>query len=239
MGAGASSSQQRRGGHIGRRTGSGRAGLGSRAASGCRPWLGGSAYFGVRPRMARPGGGTGFDVGQGTAVLVRTPERHTLLFDGGPAGCDLAGQLRELGVRKIDLVVISHPHADHFAGLLEALDGLEVDAFVDQVQVVSGGGSVSPAGAPASAGVPVGGGSSAVLESAAAAWWGKGTSGEALDYLELRRELAEDGCRYVLAGTGYSVTVDDVAVRFYARAGPLVLAEETIPGRQRVGSLRG
>jgi competence protein ComEC len=179
------------------------------------------------------------DVGQGNAVLVRTPERHTLLFDGGPAGCDLAGQLRELGVRKIDLVVISHPHADHFAGLLEALDGLKVDAFVDQVQVVSEGSSVSAAGAPVSAEAPAGGGSSTALEPAAAAWWGDGTPGEALDYLELRRALAEDGCRYVLAGTGYSVTVDDVAVRFYARAGPLVLAEGADPWAAEGGEPSG
>ena len=74
------------------------------------------------------------DVGQGNAVLVRTPEHHALLFDGGPAGCDLAGQLRALGVRRLDLVVISHPHADHFAGLLEALDSLEVGTFVDQTR---------------------------------------------------------------------------------------------------------
>ncbi|MBN1630346.1 MAG: ComEC/Rec2 family competence protein, partial [Thermoleophilia bacterium] len=51
------------------------------------------------------------DIGQGNAVLVRTPQHHTLLFDGGPDGCDLAGQLRGLGVRTIDVVVISHPHA--------------------------------------------------------------------------------------------------------------------------------
>ena len=63
------------------------------------------------------------DVGQGSAVLVRTPEHHALLFDGGPAGCGLADQLRSLGVRKLDVVVVSHPHADHFAGLLESHGG--------------------------------------------------------------------------------------------------------------------
>ena len=75
------------------------------------------------------------DVGQGSAVLVRTPGRHALLFDGGPEGCGLARQLHALGVRKLDLVVISHPHSDHFAGLLESLAGLEVAAVVDNVQV--------------------------------------------------------------------------------------------------------
>ena len=77
------------------------------------------------------------DVGQGNAILVRTPQHHALLFDGGPEGCDLAGQLRSLGVRRLDLVVISHPHADHFAGLLEALPELEVGTLVDNVQVTA------------------------------------------------------------------------------------------------------
>ena len=77
------------------------------------------------------------DVGQGSAVLVRTPERHALLFDGGPRDCDLAGQLRSLGVQKLDVVVISHPHADHFAGLLQSLDAIEIATLVDHVQVTA------------------------------------------------------------------------------------------------------
>jgi beta-lactamase superfamily II metal-dependent hydrolase len=78
------------------------------------------------------------DIGQGNAVLIRTPDRHAMLFDGGPAGCDLAKQLHDLGVRSLDAVVISHPHADHFAGLLEAVDELQVGTLIDQVQVVPG-----------------------------------------------------------------------------------------------------
>lgn len=152
------------------------------------------------------------DVGQGNAVLVRTPEHHAMLFDGGPAGCDLAGQLRGLGVRKLDLVVISHPHADHFSGLLESLDGLEVTALVDQVQVVSSTGAEARAGPTALGGED---------------------GGEATDYLELRRDLADDGCRYVLAATGYSVRVDGVAVRFFAPARPLTLVDGADPWASR------
>jgi competence protein ComEC len=138
------------------------------------------------------------DVGQGNAVLVRTPEGHALLFDGGPEGCGLEGQLRSLGVKELDLVVISHPHADHFAGLLEALEGVEVETLIDQVQAVSGG---------AGAGTAAEG------------------SEEAASYLRLRAELAEDGCRYLLARSGDSVSLGQVAVRFYAPAKPLVMAD--------------
>jgi competence protein ComEC len=155
------------------------------------------------------------DVGQGNAVLVRTPEHHAVLFDGGPAGCDLAGQLRELGVRKLDLVVISHPHADHFAGLLEALDDLEVKALIDQVQVAAMSGTTRAGPAASDDGT------------------------EAAEYLEFRRVLAEDGCRYVSAGTGRTVTVDGTAVRLCAPREPLVLVEGVDPWAENGGEPSG
>ncbi len=156
------------------------------------------------------------DVGQGNAVLVRTPGHHALLFDGGPAGCDLAGQLRALGVRKLDLALVSHPHADHFAGLLESLDALEVEVVVDQVQVVSGAEWASTARAGPTA--------SNVLAQAVSE-----DAGEAADYLELRHRLAEDGCRYVLATPDHTVTVDGVVVRLFASLKPLVLVDGPEP----------
>ncbi|HKN78358.1 MAG TPA: DNA internalization-related competence protein ComEC/Rec2 [Lysobacter sp.] len=63
------------------------------------------------------------DVGQGLAVLVRTAS-HAMLFDTGPAmhtGYD-AGEravvpaLRALGVRALDLVIVSHADSDHAGG---------------------------------------------------------------------------------------------------------------------------
>lgn len=63
-----------------------------------------------------------FDVGQGLAVLVRTAN-HQLIYDAGPAmGETDAGasvvvpSLLALGVRRLDLLVISHAHLDHFGG---------------------------------------------------------------------------------------------------------------------------
>ena len=72
----------------------------------------------------------------------------TALVDGGPKGCRLGSQLRALGVRRLDLVVISHPHTDHFAGLLEALGQVEVGTVVDQVRLQEGlgGGTRAPPG---------------------------------------------------------------------------------------------
>ncbi|WP_028694929.1 DNA internalization-related competence protein ComEC/Rec2 [Pseudomonas cremoricolorata] len=76
------------------------------------------------------------DVGQGLAVLVRT-RHHTLLYDAGPAfgEVDLGEQvvlptLRKLGVDRLDLLLISHAHADHAGGALAVRRGLPVARVV-------------------------------------------------------------------------------------------------------------
>ena len=68
------------------------------------------------------------DVGQGDAYLVELGGA-TLLIDGGP---DPARLMEQLGAslppwrRRIDVVVLTHAHLDHGAGLLAALDRYEV-----------------------------------------------------------------------------------------------------------------
>lgn len=73
------------------------------------------------------------DVGQGLAVVVHT-QRHTLLFDTGPAlGPEFdAGRaailpyLRHADVRRLDTLIISHWHADHSGGLATVLQEMPV-----------------------------------------------------------------------------------------------------------------
>jgi competence protein ComEC len=183
------------------------------------------------------------DVGQGNAVLVRTPAHHTLLFDGGPAGCNLAGQLHALGISGLDLVVISHPHADHFAGLLEALSGVKVKALIDQVEVIHDGRQIS-GGAPVGKGNVAGSASSGDAASQAARdsayWGGEGQSStEAGEYLKLRHELAAEGCRYQFAQTGGSVSIDGLVLRFFAPIRPLVLLDGADPWAERGGQPSG
>ena len=72
---------------------------------------------------------TVLDIGQGDAILVETPTGATMLVDGGP---DPELTLRRLGAnlpffaRRIDVMVVSHPHQDHVAGLVEVLDRFRV-----------------------------------------------------------------------------------------------------------------
>lgn len=57
------------------------------------------------------------DVGQGDAILVVAGVDRYVLIDGGPDPVRLFDRLRRYGVRQLDLVVVSHVHADHLAGL--------------------------------------------------------------------------------------------------------------------------
>ena len=73
------------------------------------------------------------DIGQGDAILVETPSGATVLVDGGP---DPELTLRRLGAnlpffdRRVDLMVLSHPHQDHVAGLVEVLDRFSVGGLL-------------------------------------------------------------------------------------------------------------
>lgn len=72
---------------------------------------------------------TFLDVGQGDAVLIQTPAGQTVLVDAGAA--DPVTKLRALGVEQIDLLVASHPHADHIGGMDEILESFPVRAYLD------------------------------------------------------------------------------------------------------------
>jgi beta-lactamase superfamily II metal-dependent hydrolase len=56
------------------------------------------------------------DVGQGDAILVRSAEGKTALIDAGPSR-DVVTLLKGRGVTSIDMVAVSHHHADHYGGM--------------------------------------------------------------------------------------------------------------------------
>ena len=76
---------------------------------------------------------TFLDVGQGDAIFIDAPSGRQVLIDGGAID---GGVLRELsGVlpwydRTIDVVIPTHPDADHIAGLIGVLARYEVEHIV-------------------------------------------------------------------------------------------------------------
>jgi competence protein ComEC len=97
------------------------------------------------PPLARPAPG-GFevlaaDIGQGTAVLVRT-QNHLLVYDTGPQySLDNDAGLRVLlpllgarGERRIDLLVLSHRDGDHVGGAASLLAGRPVAALQSSLE---------------------------------------------------------------------------------------------------------
>jgi competence protein ComEC len=75
------------------------------------------------------------DVGQGDMALITTPGGKTVLVDGGPDPLEAARLVaKELPFwrRHIDLVVLTHPHEDHVAGLTEVLSRYDVGRILER-----------------------------------------------------------------------------------------------------------
>ena len=87
------------------------------------------------------------DVGQGLASIVRT-HQHVLVFDAGPswsAGSDAGARivtpaLQRDGIRRVDRLVVSHPHDDHAGGVRGLMRSIAIDDVL---------GDPGVAGAPA------------------------------------------------------------------------------------------
>ena len=57
------------------------------------------------------------DVGQGDAILISGGEGRFALVDGGPDPALLVSRLSDYGIDRLELVVLTHVHADHATGL--------------------------------------------------------------------------------------------------------------------------
>jgi hypothetical protein len=82
------------------------------------------------------------DVEQGDSVFLRLPDGGTMLVDAGMRSRRLdfgervvVPYLRHHNVKRLDVVVASHPHADHIGGLVHMLEQVEVGHYVDSGQL--------------------------------------------------------------------------------------------------------
>jgi len=72
------------------------------------------------------------DVGQGDSIYVRTMYNYDILIDGGPDNKVLSelGEVMPFWDRKIDLVILSHPHADHITGLIDVASRYQIGEII-------------------------------------------------------------------------------------------------------------
>jgi competence protein ComEC len=80
---------------------------------------------------------TVLDVGQGDAIVIRLPGGRTMVIDAGPRIRDydageriVAPYLRRLGISRIDLLVLTHPHNDHVGGAGALCRNFEVGSII-------------------------------------------------------------------------------------------------------------
>ncbi|CAM3889122.1 S-layer homology domain-containing protein [Aeromicrobium ponti] len=73
------------------------------------------------------------DVGQGDSIYIKTPNGKNILVDGGKqlSNLKVPTYLMEAGVSSIDLLVATHPDADHIGGLVQVLKTLPVKQVLD------------------------------------------------------------------------------------------------------------
>lgn len=92
----------------------------------------GAAVVTLRPASWPPPGwvAVACDVGQGDALVVASGPASAVVIDTGPDPGPVDRCLDRLGVTRVDLLVLSHFHADHVDGLGGVLDGREVTRAV-------------------------------------------------------------------------------------------------------------
>ncbi len=72
------------------------------------------------------------DVGQGDAILIEIDDYHILIDAGDNAyGDDVVAYLNSIGVDDIEILIGTHPDADHIGGLDDVINSFDVELIID------------------------------------------------------------------------------------------------------------
>ncbi len=68
------------------------------------------------------------DVGQGDCTLFVTPKGKTILIDAGEKSASdmIINYIRGQGIHKIDVIIATHPHADHIGGMEDVIRAFDI-----------------------------------------------------------------------------------------------------------------
>ena len=77
------------------------------------------------------------DVGQGDAILINYLHRYQILIDSGSSGKKVLAELAEVMPfkdEKIEVIIITHPDRDHFAGFIDVVKKYNIGLVIDNGQ---------------------------------------------------------------------------------------------------------
>lgn len=79
------------------------------------------------------------DVGEGEAIYLETPGNKRILVDAGNliTGHRVVTFLEERGIKKLDALIITHPHPDHMGGVFHIIQHMDVKKLYDNGQTLN------------------------------------------------------------------------------------------------------
>jgi len=146
-----------------------------RSARGAVMFVGAACAFVLLSANVHPPHGltiTVLDVGQGDAIVIRTPRDRVVMIDAGGvlergptvdgrSPAEVAGErivvpyLHRAGIGRIDLLILTHPHGDHVGAAASIIDAMPVGMIFDSGQAYEGRAYRDAMAAAHSHGVPI------------------------------------------------------------------------------------
>jgi competence protein ComEC len=74
------------------------------------------------------------DVGQGDGILIQSSDGTNVVIDGGEQGSGELPYLQSKNIKRVDMMVATHPHSDHIGGLVDVLNAIPVSKVVTNGQ---------------------------------------------------------------------------------------------------------